>query len=200
MSYTIAPATRGVTRRMIALATGLATLLGTGQAVAQDYAFGWNPRTGDGWIDTWLGDVNRYGARYRAPFIDEMVRYHAAPRALVVELLDARWAPGDIYYACAVAKIVGRPCRHVVGEWERNHGEGWGALARQLGITPGSNGFHRLKRGFVPTYDRWSRPIYIDGDMRDEYPGRKLMPEPARAQSASGRRQARQPSRRVNGG
>ena len=51
------------------------------------------------------------------------------------------------------------------------------ALSERLGITPGSAGFNRLKRGFVPTYDRWSRPIYIDGDMRDEYPGRKLMPD-----------------------
>lgn len=200
MSYTIAPVPRGVTRRMIALATGLATLLGTGQVVAQDYAFGWNPRTGDAWIDTWLGDVNQYAARYREPFIDEMVRYHAAPRALVVELLDARWAPGDIYYACAIAQIIGRPCRHMVGEWERNHDEGWGALAQRLGIKPGSAGFHRLKRGFVPTYDRWSRPIYIDGDMRDEYPGRKLMPAPTPAESGSSQPGDPQPARHANGG
>lgn len=177
MQRTLTPVARNVTRRMFALAAGVAALLGAGHAVAQDYAFGWNPRTGDVWVDTWLGDVNDYGTRYREPFIDEMVRYHAAPRALVVELLDARWAPGDVYYACAIAQIIGRPCRYVVGEWERDHGEGWGALAQRLGIQPGSAGFHRLKRGFVPTYDRWSRPIYIDQDMRSEYPGRQLMPE-----------------------
>lgn len=179
-------ATRRITRRMAALTTGLVALLGVGHVAAQDYTFGWNPRSGDVWVDTWLGDVNEYGTRYRGPFIDEMVRYHGAPRSLVGELLDARWAPGDIYYACAIAQIIGRPCRYVVGEWERGHGEGWGALAQRLGIKPGSAEFHRLKRGFVPTYDRWSRPIYIDHDMRNEYPGRKLMPERGRGNQGRG--------------
>jgi hypothetical protein len=29
-----------------------------------------------------------------------------------------------------------------------------------------------LKKGFVPTYDRWARPIDIDDDLRREYPER----------------------------
>ena len=175
MTRLLAPAST-FSRRMTALSTGLVALLGVGQVAAQEYAFGWDPRSGDEWVDTWLGDVNEYAARYREPFIDEMVRYHGAPRSLVMELLDARWAPGDIYYACAISQIIGRPCRYVVAEWERGHADGWGALAERLGVRPGSAEFHRLKRGFVPTYDRWSRPIYIDRDMRDAYPGRKLMP------------------------
>lgn len=180
-----------ITRHMAALTTGLVALLGVGHVAAQEYTFGWNPRSGDVWVDTWLGDVNEYGTRYREPFIDEMVRYHGAPRSLVGELLDARWAPGDIYYACAIAQIIGRPCRYVVGEWERDHGEGWGALAQRLGIKPGSSEFHRLKRGFVPTYDRWSRPIYIDHDMRNDYPGRKLMPGLDGDRGTPGRNQGR---------
>src|SRR3970282_126904 len=32
--------------------------------------------------------------------------------------------------------------------------------------------FHRLKRGFVPTYDRWARPIDIDVDLRKDFPNR----------------------------
>ena len=43
-------------------------------AHAQDFTFGWNPRSGDVWMDSWLGDMNRYGQRYRDPFVDEMVR------------------------------------------------------------------------------------------------------------------------------
>jgi hypothetical protein len=158
--------------RRFAAATLLALSLAAGTAQAQDFSFGWNPRSGDVWVDVWLGDMNRYGSRYRDPFVDELVRYHGAPRDLVVDLLGRRWAPGDIYFACALAKLVGRPCRYVVDIWERDHAQGWGAIAKRLGIKPGSPQFHQLKRGMVPSYDRWGRPIELDAQLQRDFPGR----------------------------
>ena len=156
-----------------ALALALALSAAAGSAAAQDYVFSWSPRTGDVWVDTRLGDINDYGYRYREPFIDEMTRYYGAPRDLVSDLLiNRRWAPGDVYYACAIAQIIGRPCRYVVDEWNRDHGQGWGVVAQRLGIKPGSDEFHRLKKGFVPSYDRWNRPIVLDRDLERDFPGR----------------------------
>lgn len=163
-------------RRLI-VSTLLAFGLAAGAAQAQDFTFGWNPRSGDVWMDAWLGDMNRYGSRYRDPFVDELVRYHAAPRDLVVDLLARRWAPGDIYFACALAKLAGRPCRYVVEQWERDHAQGWGAMAKRLGIKPGSPQFHQLKRGVVPSYDRWGRPIELDAQLRRDFPGRGQGPK-----------------------
>lgn len=155
------------------LATALLTAgLAAGTASAQTFTFGWNPRSGDTWVDVWLGDMNRYGSRYRDPFVDEMVRYHAAPRDLVIDLLGRRWAPGDIYFACALAQAIGRPCRYVVDIYERDHGQGWGNIAKRLGIKPGSAQFHQLKRGMVPSYDRWGRPIELDAQLQRDFPGR----------------------------
>jgi hypothetical protein len=157
------------TLKILALATALSAIGGT--ASAQDFTIGFHPRTGDVWIDTTLGDMNRYGSRYRDPFIDEMVRYHGAPRDLVSDLLTRRnWAPGDVYMACSIASIIGRPCRYVVDEYDRDRGQGWGNIAKRMGIKPGSPEFHRLKNGFVPTYDRWSRPIVLDTDLQRAYP------------------------------
>ncbi|MFZ5658144.1 MAG: hypothetical protein ACOY37_14035, partial [Pseudomonadota bacterium] len=151
----------------------LVLALAAAPAFAQDATVSFNPRTGDFWVDTWLGDVNRYGRTYREPFIDELVRYHGAPRDLVVELLRRPgWTPGDVYFACGLASTLGRPCRYVADEYERDRGAGWGALAQRLGIKPGSAEFHRLKRGFVPTYDRWGRPIRLDADLERDFPGR----------------------------
>jgi hypothetical protein len=156
---------------IFALATAVAGF--TGSVAAQDYSIGWNPRSGDVWVDTYLGDVNRYGSRYRDPFVNEMVRYYGAPRDLVVDLLTTRrWAPGDVYYACAIAQVLGRPCRYVADYWDEHHGRGWGVVAQELGIKPGSAEFHRLKKGFVPTYDRWGRPITLSDDLRNDFPGR----------------------------
>ena len=163
---------RGALRSCV-LAAMLALASVATTASAQDLTVSWNPRSGDVWVDTWLGDVNRYGLAYREPFIDELVRYHHAPRPLVVELLERRrWAPGDVYYACAIASIIGRPCRYVVDYYEADRGQGWGVIAQRLGIKPGSEEFHRLKKGFVPTYDRWARPIELDDELRRAYPDR----------------------------
>ena len=175
----------------------LALLLTAGSGAAGAQTISWNPRSGDVWVDTWLSDINRYGTRYRDPFVDELVRYHGAPRELVTELLVARnWAPGDVYYACALARIIGRPCEYVADYWQQHHGQGWGVVAQRLGIRPGSAEFHRLKNGFVPTYDRWGRPITLDADLRRAYPNRGKAPgaaagrqgaaaAPARAQPAA---------------
>jgi hypothetical protein len=163
------------TTRKLGIAAVMAAVLAVlpGISIAQDFSFGWNPRSGDVWVDTWLDDMNRYGGRYRDPFIDEMVRYHGAPRDLVSDLLGPRrWAPGDVYMACTIASIIGRPCRYVADIWERDHGRGWGAVAKDLGIKPGSPEFHRLKKGFVPSYDRWGRGITLDAELERDFPGR----------------------------
>ena len=82
-------------------------------AAQPGFAFGWDPRTGDAVLDARLADINRYGDRYRAAFVDELVRYHAAPRALVTALLaDEQWAPGDLYFACALAQAAGHGSRY----------------------------------------------------------------------------------------
>jgi hypothetical protein len=60
----------------------------------------------------------------------------------------------------------------VVDQWQQDHGQGWGVLAKRLGIKPGSPEFHRLKKGFVPSYDRWARPIRIDDSLRVDFPDR----------------------------
>jgi hypothetical protein len=162
--------------KALALAAALSTV--AGGVAAQDFVFGWNPRTGDVWVDNTLNDINQYGYRYREPFVDEMTRYYGAPRDLVTDLLvNQRWAPGDVYYACAIAQVIGQPCRYVADQWQQDHGQGWGVLAQRLGIKPGSPEFHRLKKGFVPSYDRWARPIRIDDSLRVDFPDRGRGPD-----------------------
>lgn len=128
----------------------------------QPFAFGWDPRTGDAVLDARLADINQYGDRYREAFVDELVRYHAAPRALVGALLaDERWAPGDLYFACALAQVAGRPCRHVIQRWRAGHADGWGATAAALDVAPDSAAFRRVADGVEASYDRWGRPLPV---------------------------------------
>lgn len=127
------------------LAAGLALSPGA-QALVDSFAFGFSPRTGDAWVDTQLGDINVFARGNTDGFIDDVVVSYGAPRYLVRELYyDRHWAPGDIYYACALAYQLRRPCVEVVDIYQRDHAQGWGVIAQRLGIKPGSAEFHALK-------------------------------------------------------
>lgn len=165
-------------RRISALALSLGLLFAASAAQAQ--VVGYNFRSGDLWVDSRLGEINDYGSRYREPFIGEMTGYYGAPRPLVIDLFERRWSAGDIYYACSIAHVLGVPCVNVVREYERNPGQGWGAVAKRMGIKPGSAQFHQLKNGFSRTYDRWGYPVAVDRNVRVDWskhgPGKKSAP------------------------
>lgn len=120
-------------------------------------------RTGDDWINTRMTEVNDYGLRYREPFVNEVVTYYAAPRPLVIDLLGTRrWAPADVYYACAFAHSIGRPCAEVADRYQRNRADGWIAVEQSYGIEPASPQFVAFKQGFAATYGRWGHPVSVD--------------------------------------
>lgn len=166
-------ATASSQQRVLRVLALVVALWLTTSAIAADAGWktsDWSPRTGDAAVDATLADINQYAARYPDAFADEIVRYHAAPRALVDALLqNPQWTPGDIYYACALAQTAGQPCRAVAEQWQRDHGQGWGAIARGIGVQPGSPEFERLKHGFVSTYDRWGRPLQVEAATRDDH-------------------------------
>lgn len=148
-------------RSLVSAATLALALQAALPAAAQ--TVGYNVRTGDVWVDARLGEINDYGRRYHDPFVSEITGHYGAPRSLVLDLLDRRgWAPADVYYACAIARALGIPCLDVVQRYERNPSQGWGNLAKQMGIKPGSPAFHALKNGTASTYDRWGYPVRVD--------------------------------------
>ena len=150
----------------LAICLSLSAIAGTAHA----QTIGYNVRTGDVWVDSRLGEINDYGTRYRDPFISELSNNYGAPRSLITELLTVRrWAPADVYYACAMARALNRPCGDIVREYDRNPGGGWGAMAKRMGIKPGSPAFHALKRGTAATYDRWGYPVVVDRNVRVDW-------------------------------
>ena len=53
----------------------------------------------------------------------------------------------DAYLMLRLGEMSGRPTGYVVEKYKHNKGKDWGALAKSLGIKPGSEEFHALKRG-----------------------------------------------------
>ena len=55
--------------------------------------------------------------------------------------------PADAFMVLQLGHIANKPPEAVLQTYKRSHGKGWGALAKELGIKPGSAEFHALKRG-----------------------------------------------------
>ena len=55
--------------------------------------------------------------------------------------------PADAYVFLRLGEMSGQPPKVVIERYKTSKGKGWGALAKSLGIKPGSEDFHALKRG-----------------------------------------------------
>lgn len=55
-------------------------------------------------------------------------------------------SPADAYIVFRLGEISGIPTSSAIEKYRSQKGKGWGALAKSLGIKPGSKEFHSLKR------------------------------------------------------
>ena len=55
--------------------------------------------------------------------------------------------PADAYMVLRLGELSRQPTDYVIAKYRSHRGKGWGALAKSLGIKPGSREFHALKRG-----------------------------------------------------
>jgi hypothetical protein len=63
--------------------------------------------------------------------------------------------PADAYMVLRLGEMSAKPTDYVIEKYRSGKGKGWGALAKSLGIKPGSKEFHALKNG---------NDIYNDND------------------------------------
>ncbi|HLT44019.1 MAG TPA: hypothetical protein VK000_05085 [Luteimonas sp.] len=118
------------------------------------------PGTGDDWIDARLADMDRYAARYPEAFIDEIARYLEAPRQLLAAALDdGGMRPGDVYYACALARASGRSCRSLIDAWRNDPRDGWEGVATRLELDAREQLHPRIREDITASYRRWARPL-----------------------------------------
>ena len=55
--------------------------------------------------------------------------------------------PSDAYMVLRLGELSHQPTDYVISQYRANKNKGWGALAKSLGIKPGSREFHALKAG-----------------------------------------------------
>ncbi len=84
-------------------------------------------------------DIPRYNMQISAQF--------GVPVTTVESVMNRMPSPADGFMVFQLSTMTSQPPETVVRTFERHHGKGWGVIAKDLGIKPGSSEFHRLKRG-----------------------------------------------------
>lgn len=120
----------------------LAGLFMFGMNTAQTISF--NPRTGDVDMDGFLKDVSTKAKDDINGFVNNAVTTFNVAKDKVeglVKLMD----PGDVYMTLQTAQVVNKPVEEVKEAYVKAKDKGWGQIAKDLGIKPGSKEFHALK-------------------------------------------------------
>lgn len=84
-------------------------------------------------------DMKGFTARVSAQF--------GIPEAQVRTVISTVKEPADAFMVCQLGQWSRKPVETVMPVYQTNRGKGWGVIAKQLGIKPGSAEFHALKRG-----------------------------------------------------
>jgi len=70
---------------------------------------------------------------------------HDAPK--IDAVIKIAGSAGDAYLSFRLGQTLKRPPEEVADYFVKNKGKGWGVIAKELGIKPGSPEFHALKKG-----------------------------------------------------
>jgi hypothetical protein len=116
-------------------------------AAAADVNVSVNLRTGDTFLDARLGDIDVGIVGNVDAYVDDVVVHYGAPRVVIQELVVERhYPPADVTLIAGYAQALQMPVTQVADTYARHRGQGWGVIAKELGVKPGSAQFHAMKR------------------------------------------------------
>jgi hypothetical protein len=117
----------------------LAVMLVSGISFGQDY------RSGDTELDASLKIVNTDASKDLASFKLSLTKTFNVPLPKVEACFKVGMNAGDAFMAFQISNIVRKPIEDVITVYSKSKSKGWGAMAKELGIKPGSAEFHALK-------------------------------------------------------
>ena len=119
-----------------------------------------------GGLDEFLHNLNVHAQADPGGFSATLSSQFHVSGAEVKVVLGAVHDPADAFLVLQLGQMSRQPTEAVLSVYRNHAGKGWGAIAQELGIKPGSAEFHALKRGEL----HFGAPPAAHGD--DGEPGR----------------------------
>ena len=113
----------------------------------------------------WTRDLNIQAEANESGFRARLETRFKIGDAQIKIVLNNIEEPADAYMVLRLGEMSNQPTEYVIEKYKSGKGKGWGALAKSLGIKPGSREFHALKRGqdFYDDNDRGKGKVKSKG-------------------------------------
>jgi hypothetical protein len=98
-------------------------------------------------LDIFLSDLNVQATVGITDFEVKLSTQFGVPLPQVRTVIKTVAFPADAFMCLHLSLLTNRPLESVLQTYNSNQGKGWGVIAKELGIKPGSDEFHALKRG-----------------------------------------------------
>jgi hypothetical protein len=100
-----------------------------------------------GGLDSFLGEINVTASADLGAFKADLRLTFGTSDSEISGLFKVMSDPADVYMCLRIGELADQPIDKVVAEHKAHKGQGWGVIAKNLGIKPGSADFHALKAG-----------------------------------------------------
>ena len=117
-----------------------------------------------GGLEIFLDDISIHAGSNRAGFAADLSMHFGVPRSRVYYVMDTVRSPADTFMILELCRMTRRPPEYVMRTYHRHHHRGWGVMARELGIRPGSREFYAVQEG-----NFGYRPRYYEREVIREY-------------------------------
>jgi opacity protein-like surface antigen len=105
-------------------------------------------KTGDRGLDGTLKQIETQARADQDGFFKQISSRYGVPEKDLRQAQEThQLRAADVFMATAIAKATNRPVLSVAEQYKQNEGKGWGVMAKEMGIKPGSKEFHALKKG-----------------------------------------------------
>ena len=100
-------------------------------------------------LDSFIKNLNVEAQADLGAFKIRVSTQFGVPVPKVEAVIASVGTPGDAYMCFRVGQVASKPVEVVTKEYQAHKKKGWGVIAKNLGIKPGSKEFHALKEGNV---------------------------------------------------
>ena len=105
-----------------------------------------SPVLASGDLDSFIKSLNVQAQADLGAFKVRLSTQFGVPVPKVEAIMASVGTPGDAYMCFRVGQVASQPVDVVMKEYQKHKGQGWGVIAKNLGIKPGSKEFHALKK------------------------------------------------------
>lgn len=95
----------------------------------------------------WMKNLNTQASLDPTGFRAQIATRFKVGDTQVTAVLGNMKEPANAYMVFRLGEMSHHPVERVIDVYNKNQGKGWGVIAKELGIKPGSAEFHALKRG-----------------------------------------------------